>query len=194
MDDNGNQIETSNWVSEPAASLPSKSESEQLNPFPAKPITPPPAHYFARELPSDQKLLEIAEQNVHDRMRKYDEIANAVHYGKWYLDGQFDGYCDGEAGNKRIVPQSGLMMLFPDDAPESYIIKEHESWCDGYADGYDVGVTHSHWMTECSEASKRNLSYDWRCTERQIEIQVEFDRLVGERDVFADGRSEFTKS
>jgi len=37
------------------ASLPSKSESKQLNPFPAKPITPPPAHYFARELPSDDE-------------------------------------------------------------------------------------------------------------------------------------------
>ena len=30
-----------------------KSESKQLNPFPAKPTTPPPAHYFARDNKGD---------------------------------------------------------------------------------------------------------------------------------------------
>ena len=57
----------------PVASLPSKSQSKQLNPFPAKPTTPPPAHYFAREREEPKPTMDepAPTENTSDELERY---------------------------------------------------------------------------------------------------------------------------
>ena len=162
-------------------------EPKQLNPFPAKPSITPPAHYFAREsvpskselepyVPTDAEINTMAEQIVRDRMRKYDEISDSVHYGKAYLDGQYAGHEDGYANRTRWVPVAGYAFVFPDNLPESYVIEEHRAWVDGYADGYDVGAASAIWYREHPDYNGRKGR-----SQRQTEVDLVVQQMIGTR-------------
>ena len=165
--------------------------SAPLNPFPAKPITQPPAHYFARAketaslpsksepepyVPTDAEINTMAEQIVRDRRRKYDEISDAVHYGQAYLDGQYAGHEDGYANRTRWVPVAGYAFVFPDNLPESYVIEEHRAWVDGYADGYDVGAASAIWYREHPDYNGRKGR-----SQRQTEVDLVVQQMIGTR-------------
>ena len=117
----------------PVASLPSKSESEQLNPFPAKPTTAPPAHYFAREREevNGYDVDKSADMITRKRMSRHDIISEQLECGQYYMDGYWLGYDEGVANMQPIIPPSGVGIV-------DVVVSEPEwNWIQGYMDGFE---------------------------------------------------------